>query len=112
MGGRARPAHQAMTDNAITVTVARDLEDLIPGFMQNRRTELDTLRSALQEGDFDKLHQLGHRMKGVGKSYGFARISALGFEIEEAVRGRDREGLEALISGYADYLDKVTIEYE
>lgn len=101
-----------MTENAFTVTVARDLEDLIPGFMQNRRTEVDALRSALQDGDFEKLHQLGHRMKGVGKSYGFARISTVGLEIEEAVRERDHAALESLISGYADYLDKVTIEYE
>lgn len=101
-----------MTDNAFTVTVARDLEDLIPGFMQNRRTELDALRSALQGRDFEKLYQLGHRMKGVGKSYGFTRISTVGVEIEEAVRGQDQAALEALISNYADYLEKVTIEYE
>jgi len=101
-----------MTDNAFTVTVARDLEDLIPGFMQNRRTELDALRAALKGADFEQLRQLGHRMKGVGQSYGFPRISTVGIEIEDAVRSRDQRALEALISAYADYLEKVTIEYE
>ena len=101
-----------MTDSDLTVTVARDLEDLIPGFMQNRRSDVDALRAALRESDFDKLFQLGHRMKGVGKSYGFARITSLGVEIEEASRGRNPGSLDALISNYADFLDKVKIEYE
>jgi HPt (histidine-containing phosphotransfer) domain-containing protein len=101
-----------MSDTALTVTISRELEDLIPGFMKNRRSEVDALRTALKSGDFDKLHQLGHRMKGVGKSYGFARITAVGIAIEEAARGRIEASLEALISEYAEYLDKVTIEYE
>jgi HPt (histidine-containing phosphotransfer) domain-containing protein len=100
-----------MTDTSFTVTVTRDLEDLIPGFMKNRRSELDSLRAAFQGGDFEKLRQLGHRMKGVGNSYGFARISALGIQIEDGARGRDAATLEASISNYAEYLDKVTIVY-
>ena len=101
-----------MTEGPFTVTVARDLEDLIPGFMKNRRSEVDALRLALKGDDFEKLYQLGHRMKGVGKSYGFTRISTIGIAIEEAARGGDQASLEALISDYAEYLDRVTIEYE
>ena len=55
----------------IIVTVAKDLEDLVPTFMKNRAKELDTLRTALAGGDFEQLRQIGHRMKGVGNSYGF-----------------------------------------
>ena len=101
-----------MPDIPFTVTIGKDLEDLIPGFMKNRRSEVDALRSALEAGDFDKLFQLGHRMKGVGKSFGFTHISAIGIEIEEAARSRNQSSLDTLVSGYADYLDKVTIEYE
>ena len=101
-----------MSDTALTVTISKELEELIPGFMKNRRSEVDALRTALKSGDFDKLVQLGHRMKGVGKSYGFGRISTVGIAIEEAARSRNEASLEALISDYAEYLDKVTIEYE
>jgi len=62
-----------MNDEAYKVTVAKDLEDLIPGFMRNRNKELETLKVALAAADFEQLRQLGHRMKGVGNSYGFAR---------------------------------------
>ena len=94
------------------VTVARDLEDLIPVFMSNRRKELDTLRVALASADFDHLRQLGHRMKGVGYSYGFDHVSTLGKHIEEGARSGDRASLEARIGEYADYLAKVQIVFE
>ena len=94
------------------VTVARDLEDLVPVFMSNRKKELDTLRVALASADFEQLRQLGHRMKGVGNSYGFNHVSTLGKYIEDGARSGDRAGLEARIAEYADYLSKVQIAYE
>ena len=101
-----------MNDANYKVTVARDLEDLIPVFMSNRKKELDTLRVALASADFEQLRQLGHRMKGVGNSYGFAHVSTLGKHIEDGARSADRAGLEARIREYADYLSKVEIVYE
>src|SRR3954449_5322748 len=94
------------------VTVARDLEDLIPVFMSNRKKELETLRVALAAADFEQLRQLGHRMKGVGVSYGFDHVSTLGKYIEDGARSGDRAGLAARIADYADYLGKVQIKYE
>jgi HPt (histidine-containing phosphotransfer) domain-containing protein len=94
------------------VTVAKDLEDLIPVFMSNRHKELDALRTALASADFEKLRQLGHRMKGVGNSYGFAHVSTLGKYIEDGARSGDRAALQASITEYGDYLSKVQIAYE
>jgi HPt (histidine-containing phosphotransfer) domain-containing protein len=96
----------------ITVTVAKDLEDLVPTFLKNRGKELETLRGALAGGDFAQLRQLGHRMKGVGNSYGFEKVSALGKQIEEGATTGDRAGLETRIAEYADYLARVKIVYE
>ena len=91
---------------------ARDLEDLIPVFMDNRKKELDTLKVALASADFEQLRQLGHRMKGVGNSYGFEHVSTLGKHIEDGARSGDRASLQARIAEYADYLAKVQIKYE
>src|SRR5438094_447007 len=66
--------NRGMNDKAYKVTVAKDLEDLIPAFMRNRNKELETLKVALAAADFEQLRQLGHRMKGVGNSYGFAHV--------------------------------------
>ncbi len=101
-----------MRDQTISVTVAKDLEDLIPTFMKNRQKEIETLRAALAAGDMEQLRQLGHRMKGVGTSYGFEQVSALGKQIEDGAKATDRAGLEARIAEYTDYLARVTIVYE
>ncbi len=101
-----------MDESVCKVTVARDLEDLIPVFMKNRHKELDTLRVALAAADFEQLRQLGHRMKGVGNSYGFTHVSTLGKYIEDGAKSGDRTALAATITEYDNYLSKVQIAYE
>src|SRR5688572_4582191 len=101
-----------MNENSHKVVVAKDLEDLIPVLLKNRRKEVDTLKVALASADFEQLRQLGHRMKGVGNSYGFERVSDIGKQIEDGARSGDRAGLEASIAGYADYLSRVEVAYE
>ena len=101
-----------MNDDDYKVTVAKDLADLIPVFMRNRHKELDALRVALAAADFDQLRQLGHRMKGVGNSYGFAHVSTLGKYIEDGARSGDKAALQARITEYDLYLSKVQIAYE
>jgi HPt (histidine-containing phosphotransfer) domain-containing protein len=101
-----------MKQDAYTVTVAKDLADLIPSFMANRRKEIETLRTALSASDFDELRRLGHRMKGAGSSYGFDLVSMTGKTIEDAAQSADTDTIESSIATYEDYLAKVEIVYE
>jgi HPt (histidine-containing phosphotransfer) domain-containing protein len=101
-----------MTDSAYTVVVEKDLADLVPTFMNNRKKELEALRAALAALDFEQMRQLGHRMKGVGNSYGFGKVSDLGKSIEDGARSTDQAALEASIAEYADYLERVQVIYE
>ncbi len=101
-----------MDEALCKVTVAKDLEDLIPVFMRNRHKELDSLKVALAAADFEQLRQLGHRMKGVGNSYGFEHVSTMGKYIEDSASSGDRAGLEARIVEYGEYLSRVQITYE
>jgi HPt (histidine-containing phosphotransfer) domain-containing protein len=98
--------------SAYKVKVDKDLEDLIPTFLSNRRKELDALRVALAAADFEKLRQLGHRMRGVGNSYGFDDVTDIGKHIEEGARSGDKAALEKHIAQYGDYLSRVEIAYE
>lgn len=101
-----------MTAPTLTVTVAKDLADLIPVFFKNRQKEVETLRAALAASDFEQLRQLGHRMKGVGNSYGFAKISEIGKRIEDGAKATDAASVVTCIGEYADYLSNVQIVYE
>lgn len=101
-----------MTPPNIKVTVAKDLADLIPVFFKNRQKELETLRTAIAAADFEQLRHLGHRMKGVGNSYGFAAVSDIGKRIEDGARSSDRGAIDKCIDEYAEYLAKVQVVYE
>src|SRR3981189_2914309 len=101
-----------MNDEAYMVTVAKDLEDLIPAFMRNRNKELETLKVALASADFEQLRQLGHRMRGVGNSYGFGQISEIGKQGEDGAIGGDRSGLASRTAEYSGYISSVQISYE
>lgn len=101
-----------MAETNYIAVVAKDLEDLIPVFLKNRAKELDSLKAAVGAGDYEQLKQLGHRMKGVGNSYGFAPVSEYGQTIEDGAKTSDKAAIEGCITAYADYLAKVTVVYE
>lgn len=101
VGGRFQ--HFALVETAIV--------DLIPAFLHNRRREVESLRQALAVGDFEAVRHVGHRMRGVGGSYGFEYITLLGRRLEHCGRERDADLLGELVAEYADYLASVRIEY-
>lgn len=101
-----------MGENSISVSVDRDLEDLVPGFLENRRKDIREVRASIESEDFDIMRVIGHRMKGSGGGYGFAEISEIGAEIENAANARDAATVARNIDRLSDYLERVTIVYE
>jgi CheY-like chemotaxis protein len=87
-----------------------DTAPLVPDFLRNRRDDVEAIRSLLEVADFGRVQSLGHRMKGTGKSYGFATISRIGASIEQAAHQNDAAAIEQLVNDLAAYLDRVTVE--
>ena len=96
-----------MRDASYDVLVQEDVWELIPTFMENRKKELATLRAATTGRDFEQLRLIAHRLKGVGASYGFVRISALGKELEDFARAGNLTSIAHALDVYEDYLSKV-----
>ena len=103
--------HPGSTDR-ITVRIDRDLEDIVPAFLANRQKDLQTIRSALAEHDFDAIRVLGHRMKGDGGGYGFDRITEIGGVMELAASRRDYPAIEQHTAELEDFLTRVTVIYK
>lgn len=99
-------------DKEYEVKVSKQLEDLVPGFLENRRKDLELLRTALAVGDFTALGQIGHRLKGVGKSYGFEQISDVGKHVEVAAKDGDAAALAVMVEDYARYLSQLRVTFE
>ena len=101
-----------MSADKIVVKIDSDLEDLIPGFLENRRKDAAALKEALEEGRADTLQSMGHSLKGVGGGYGFHELSEIGAEIESRARSGDLGGISGLVDRLKDYLDRVEVRYE
>ena len=91
--------------------IDRDFEDIVPGFLANRRRDIQTLRHALADQDFGTIHMLGHRMSGDGGGYGLDRISEIGGLMELAARRQDYAASEQHIKQLEHFLACVRIEY-
>lgn len=100
------------TDRRILVRVDADIADLIPGFLENRRKDVEALTAALIAGSFEDVAMLGHRMKGAGAGYGFQGISEIGRDLERAAAARSAEAARAQIEALRDYLERVEIRAE
>jgi len=95
----------------ITVQIDRDLEDIVPVFLANREKDLETIRRALVERDFESIRILGHRMKGDGGGYGFSRITEIGGVMELAASMEDYAALEQHAQALHEFLRLVTVVY-
>ena len=97
-----------MTDR-IVVVIDPDLADLVPGFLNNRRRDVDKLKSLLEAGNFADIRMIGHSMKGAGGGYGFDPITDIGGAIERAALASDRNVIEQGIAQLADYLARIDV---
>jgi len=95
----------------ITVSIDKDLEDIVPVFLNNRRKDLQTLRTALAQQDFETIRTLGHRMRGDGGGYGFDAISRIGTAMESAAARRDSPVIQEQTQQLEEFLARVHVEY-
>ena len=100
------------TEGPITVRIDQDLEEIVPGFLENRRRDVQTLEHALKKNDLHAIHMIGHRLKGDGGGYGFDAISVIGGALEQAAAREDRDVIRRQIAELVDYLARVTVVYQ
>ncbi len=106
--GRRRPAPEEVP-GPVRVVIPDDLEDLVPGYLAQRRCEVSEMMTLLADSDYDRLRILGHDMKGTGSSYGFPELTRIGGELEAAAKGADHDALALRIPRLADYLSRVQL---
>ena len=98
--------------DAIVVQVDKDLEDLIPEFLDNRRSDVESIRSAVANDDYETVRVLGHSMKGSGGGYGFDDITEIGGALEQAAKRKDNTAIGDELGKLASYLARIEVVYE
>lgn len=96
----------------IVVAVDPDIGELVPGFLDNRRRDVERLRALVATGSFADVRLIGHSMKGAGGGYGFDRISELGAIIEQAALAAEPTTALAAVDELADYLARVVVVFD
>jgi signal transduction histidine kinase/DNA-binding response OmpR family regulator len=89
------------------VTIDAGLKEIIPWYLETRRTDLHASTTALAAGDYDRVRTLGHNLRGTGAGYGFPKLSEIGEAIESAAQKADAAAIETHLRELANYLDEV-----
>lgn len=83
-----------------------DLLPIIPEFIELKRKELHNIRNMIQSKSYEKLRIMGHKLKGIGMTYGVHFVTEYGRVLSQLSSDESLEHIEALTCLYEDDLDK------
>ncbi|MGH8740258.1 MAG: hypothetical protein ACREUN_05065 [Burkholderiales bacterium] len=93
----------------IQLSVEPVLRELVPGFLENRRQDLERMRTALRAGDLAAIRDVGQNIRCFSRVYGFDELCALGEEIRCAADECSTLRIVHLQGQLADYLSRIEI---
>jgi signal transduction histidine kinase/DNA-binding NarL/FixJ family response regulator len=102
-------AEHCKARGAICVRPSKEVEELVPQYLDMRRSDVAAMAAALRAGDYDAIRIIGHNMKGSGTAYGFDAITKIGASLEAAAKKESNGLIGTEISALGDYLDRVKV---
>lgn len=102
----------ARSNGKVIAHVDPDIEEIIPGFLENRWADVGTINTGLEQGDFEIIRILGHDMKASGGGYGFDPITHIGAGLEQAAKDRKQEEIRRLVGDLTSYLERVEVVFD
>jgi hypothetical protein len=86
------------------------VKELLPGFLENRRRDLERMGQALHAGDLAAIRDLGQNIRCFSRVYGLDELTELGDEIRIAAEARSTLSIVLLHRRLADYLARVELQ--
>ena len=80
-----------------------DLADLVPEFVSGLPGRVCEMRKALQNGDFTRLADLAHQLKGAGGGFGYPSITQAARDLESAAKESDHEAAALALRTVAEF---------
>ncbi len=81
-------------------SVPKALVGLLPKFFQKRKEDLEVLLICIDNKDFQKIQDVGHRISGTAYSFGFNDIGDVAVKIEKEGKNKNLEGAKIQIEEY------------
>jgi hypothetical protein len=94
----------------IRLKVEPSVRELLPGFLENRRRDLERMREALRSGDLAAIRDVGQNIRCFSRVYGLEDLTALGEEIRCAAEECSTLRIVHLQGRLADYLSRVELQ--
>lgn len=91
----------------LVAKVAKDVADLVPDYLKNRRADVKHLRAAVAGGDFARLAAIAERLYASGMPFGFHQITTYGMLLRSAET--DAAAIGEIVGQYAEYLERVEV---
>lgn len=95
-----------------TVHIDKDLEELIPSFVEITASNCKKIIEAAKTGDLSPATIQGHQMKGSGGGYGFDKVTELGALIETAGKNNNAQAAISNAEALLLYIQTVNIVYD
>jgi len=96
----------------IVVEVDKDIEELIPEFLELTRKDVVNIAAALEKGDHELARRIGHSVKGASGGYGFDELGRIGARIEQAAKTQDAEAMGVHVREFASYMDRLEVVFK
>lgn len=99
----------------ITIEIDQDLQEIVPGFLENRAKDLIELKTAVENNDIKTLEKIGHKVAGSSGGYGFDELGKMAKNLElKAIDGHFEEcaSLVGQIEAHLNELEVVYVEMD
>lgn len=77
--------------------VTPGLEPFVEGFFEDRKKDLENLKSQIDTANFDSARKIAHNWKGFCEPYGFGRLGLLAGELERVLLVEDKQSAATLV---------------
>lgn len=77
----------------MNITESPKFTKMCNDYLVHLKGELDYLRQAVEEADFEQVHQIAHKAKGTSGSYQLNDISSKARALQESADAKDAERL-------------------
>lgn len=94
-----------------TFKIDPDLNELIPDYLEKRRSEVREFHRLLEQMDFPSIQKLGHKLRGSAGSYGFPILSEAGKEFEDGAKEKDFQRVKRALTLYETVMSRIKVKY-
>lgn len=93
------------------INIDKDLEDLVPTYLESRKKELLKLNELMAQRSFSEISSIAHKIAGNAGGYGFDELTEIGRRLEASSKAADLENSKKEIENIAQYLEDIEVKF-